>query len=108
MRLGRHARFTIEAIASIRLYHSRRFSRAFTGRMALGSLRLAPEILRNLFRLKSARAGAMNWREIGVEEAEGVRRLDDAHSGNALLVNNLIAKGLHLRPVHLGPEMMFR
>jgi len=49
----------------------------------------------------------MNWREIGVEEAEGMWRFDDAHAGGPLLVNNLVAEGLHLRPVHLRPEVVF-
>src|SRR5262245_37964370 len=46
-------------------------------------------------------------RQIRVEETERMRDLDDAHSGPALLLNDLIAKRLHPGPMHLRPEMMF-
>ncbi|MEY2503172.1 MAG: hypothetical protein QOI07_3506, partial [Verrucomicrobiota bacterium] len=36
-----------------------------------------------------------------------MRRLDDADAGGALLFDDLIAKGLHPRPMDFGPEMMF-
>ena len=49
----------------------------------------------------------MEWRQIGIKEAEGVGRVDDANSGGALLIHDLIAKRLHPGPMHLGPEMMF-
>src|ERR1700738_3717657 len=46
-------------------------------------------------------------RQIGIEKTESVRRLDDADAGGALLVDDLVAEGLHPGPMHLGPEMMF-
>ena len=49
----------------------------------------------------------MEWRQIGIEEAEGVRRFDDANPGGALLIHDLIAKRLHPRPMDFGAEMMF-
>src|SRR4051794_9266872 len=45
-------------------------------------------------------------RQIRIEKAEGVRRLDDANAGGALLFDDLIVEGLHPGPVHLGPKMM--
>ena len=48
----------------------------------------------------------MVWRQIGIEKAESVWRLDDAHAGGPLLVDNLIAKSLHSRPMHFRPEMV--
>ena len=59
---GQTRAFTMEAIASIRLHQSRRFSCAFTERKVPGSLRLAPEILRKWFRLESVVAGAIGAR----------------------------------------------
>src|SRR5436190_2001764 len=46
-------------------------------------------------------------RQVGIEEAEGMRRFDDANASGTLLFDNLIAKGLHPRPMDLRPEMMF-
>src|SRR5215831_12795220 len=41
-----------------------------------------------------------------LQKAESVWHLDHAHSGRTLLVDNLVAQGLHSRPMHLRPEMM--
>src|ERR1700736_5681406 len=46
-------------------------------------------------------------RKIGIEETKGVRRFDDADAGGALLVDDLVAEGLHPGPMHFRPEMMF-
>src|SRR5438105_8007303 len=45
-------------------------------------------------------------RQIGIEKTECVRRLDDPDAGGALLFRDLIAKGLHPRPMDFRPEMM--
>src|SRR5947207_15794662 len=42
-----------------------------------------------------------------VEKTERVRHVDDAHSSLTLLFDDLIAKGLHSRPMHFWTEMMF-
>ena len=47
-------------------------------------------------------------RQIGVEKTESVRDLDNTHSSPALLFDDLIAKRLHSRPMHLWAEMMLR
>ena len=59
------------------------------------------------FGLEPVSSWSMDGRQIRVKETKSVRRLDYPHSGGALLVDNLVAKGLHSRPVHLWPEMMF-
>src|ERR1700748_1086818 len=46
-------------------------------------------------------------RQILIEKTQRVRRLDDTNAGGALLFDNLIAEGLHPRPMNFGPEMMF-
>ena len=45
---------------------------------------------------------------ISVKKAKRVWHLDYPHPSRALPVQNLIAQGLHSRPMHLRPEMMFR
>src|SRR5438045_3312279 len=45
-------------------------------------------------------------RQIGIEEAQSVRRFDDPNADGALLFHDLIPEGLHPGPMHLGPEMM--
>lgn len=46
-------------------------------------------------------------RQIGIEKAKRVRRLDHADAGRALFVHDLVTERLHPRPVNLGPEVMF-
>src|SRR6185295_12225810 len=45
-------------------------------------------------------------RQIGIEEAERVRRPDHADSCGTLLIDDLVAERLHPGPMDLGPEMM--
>ena len=47
----------------------------------------------------------MDGRQVRIKKAEGVRGLDYAYPGGALLVDNLVAKGLHSRPMHLWPVL---
>jgi hypothetical protein len=50
------------------------------------------------------------FREIGIEEAERVRWLDDSDSGALLLFGELLVDLAHLRPVHLvnyAPDKSF-
>src|SRR5437870_3422838 len=57
-------------------------------------------------------AGAvLSWsicsRQITLKKAECVWYLDYAHANGVLLLQDLIAKGLHSRPMDFRPEMMF-
>ena len=46
-------------------------------------------------------------RQIAIEKAEGVWRSYHAHARFALLLEDLISKRTHARPVHLWPKVMF-
>ena len=49
----------------------------------------------------------MDGRQIRIEKAERVWGLDYPHPGGTLLVDDLVVKGLHPRPMNFRPEMVF-
>ena len=59
------------------------------------------------FGLEPAPKWSVCRRQIRVKKTECVWYLDYTHPSRALLLDDLITKGLHSCPMHLRPEMMF-